>query len=104
MNANAELLTTSLAAAVHIEMLKLRDLTPEQRAAEVRSAGVHIGQHGDTLQYGGCGTVSVFATTARAIAVLAYQPGGVTFSGMHFCADHQACKAAEAEADRRVAS
>jgi hypothetical protein len=95
--ANGQLLAASLGAAVHIEMLKLQDLTPEQRAAEVRSAGVQIGQHGDTLQYGGRGTVSVFATTARALAVLAYQPGGVTFAGMHFCARHELCEQAAKE-------
>lgn len=98
---NRDLLATSLAAAVHLEMLRLRDHTPQQRAAEVRSAGVHIGAHGDTLQYGGPGTVSVFTTTAKALAVLAYQPGGVTFAGMHFCTQHQLCEQAAREVAQR---
>ena len=98
------LLTSTLTLAVPLEMARLADLTPEQRRADVTSAGRAIGTYGDVLLYGGGrGIPSVFATVAKALAVLAYQPGGVTFDGVHFCADHQACRDADAEADARLA-
>lgn len=40
----------------------------------------------------------VFNHLARGLAVLAFQPGGVTFAGMHWCADHAECEAAQASA------
>ena len=36
----------------------------------------------------------VFNFLARGLACAAYQPGGVTFAGLHWCADHAECEAA----------
>lgn len=33
----------------------------------------------------------VFNFLAKGLACLAYQPGGVTFAGQHWCANHQEC-------------
>jgi hypothetical protein len=39
-------------------------------------------------------SAEVFAFLATGVACAAFQPGGITFAGMHFCTDHDACKAA----------
>ena len=48
----------------------------------------------------GGGTADTFNHLARGLAALAYQPGGVTAFGRHWCTDHRACDAAEAEVRR----
>lgn len=45
----------------------------------------------------GGGTGDTFGWLARGLAALAHAPGGVTFGGLHWCADHSACEAVEAE-------
>lgn len=37
----------------------------------------------------------VFSKLASGLAAAAFQPGGITFSGQHWCTDHDACRAAE---------
>jgi hypothetical protein len=63
--------------------------TPARRAS--RRAGVRV--------EASAGTVWVFAALARGLAAGAWQPGGVTFLGRHWCVDHTACLAAAAEAE-----
>lgn len=46
----------------------------------------------------------VFNFLARGLAVGAFAPGGITYRGMHWCTDHQACLDAEAAADRAWAA
>ncbi|WP_433460721.1 hypothetical protein [Micromonospora sp. CA-248212] len=40
----------------------------------------------------------MFNALARALAAAAFQPGGITFAGMHWCTDHQQCADADADA------
>lgn len=42
------------------------------------------------------------AIVAQVLAAMAYQPGGVTAFGIHWCADHAACETAGIEARRRA--
>jgi hypothetical protein len=44
-----------------------------------------IASHGDDLQFGGKHCAPTFAALARGLAVLAHQPGGVSFAGLHWC-------------------
>lgn len=59
---------------------------------EARAAGQVIAEHGDVLQFGGRvgkgqeGAGAIAAKLARALAVLAYQPGGVSAFGRRWTA------------------
>lgn len=94
-------LVESLAFVVPLWMWELRDLTDEQRAARARRCGAEVAEKGDVLQFGsrtnGLAT-QVFNSLAEGIAAAAYQPGGITFAGRHWCADHRRCLDAEAYA------
>jgi hypothetical protein len=91
---NEALLIDSLRLAVPLRIMEIRDWTPQQRdndACWYRQLLVERGG-GDTLMYGGGrpGEVAVtFRNLVHALAALAYQPGGVTFSGVHWCADRR---------------
>jgi hypothetical protein len=99
-------LIDSLRVAVPVWIWQLQGSTPEQRVAIARRCGDHVAEHGDALMYGGkradrrnpdargdC--ANAFNALAEGLAVAAYQPGGVTFAGQHWCTDHAACLAAE---------
>jgi hypothetical protein len=92
-------LIETLALAVPMWIWQLRDRTPAQRAAIGRRCAQEIASHGDTLMFGGKkgAPAQVFNHLAEGLAAAAYQPGGVTFAGRHWCTDHAACKAADAE-------
>lgn len=63
--------------------------------------------HGDGVRFGSArnGDVAhVFGALARSLATLAHTPGGVTFAGRHWCANHRLCVEAAAEADRIIAA
>lgn len=68
-----------------VEPLKERITAAYKECDEGTSLGL-ICSHGDELLYGGKHCAKVFATMANVIAHLAQQPGGVCFSGMHWCA------------------
>ena len=53
---------------------------------------------GDVLMYGGKRgeAAQAFGHLARAVAVGALLPGGITFAGRHWCTDHAACRTAGA--------
>lgn len=85
-----------------IRLRMLRDLgypdtraehgTPEyyaemDRLGKLPDQGYPLG-HGDALMFGGTGCVQAFASTARALALLAYGYGGVTFGPLRWCASH----------------
>jgi hypothetical protein len=85
-----------------IRLRMLRDLgypdtkaehgTPEyyaemDRLGKLPDQGYPLG-HGDALMFGGTGCVQAFASTARALALLAYGYGGVTFGPLRWCAAH----------------
>jgi hypothetical protein len=88
-------LLTTLAGLVPRFVLEMRDWTFEQRRAAVDREALLMC---DTLLYGrGDGRPSTKAdhaasakslnALARGLAVLSFQPGGVTFAGRHWCAD-----------------
>lgn len=84
------LLLDTLAIAVPAEIGKLRE-AEEGRGAVVASRlrdpdGPLM--TGDAVLYGGQGCATGFAAFARALAVLAFQPGGVRFGPLHWCAAH----------------
>lgn len=92
-----------LAIAVSNEIDKLREVDDELRATQIAhhtrgEIATLVGTHGDDLLFGGEHCVETFAATARALACLAFQPGGVTVFGLHFCVDHDACIKADAAA------
>lgn len=89
-----EHLLIALEAAVPLRILDMRDWTPETRINEAVFAMNAIDARGDVLQYGGGkrGDVAhAFKWLATGLAAAAYQPGGVTFAGRHWCTDHAAC-------------
>jgi len=92
-------LVETLALAVPLWIWELRDRTPSQRMAIAKRCAQEVASHGDTLMFGGKkgAAAAVFNQLAEGLACAAYQPGGVTFAGRHWCVDHAACKAAEAE-------
>jgi hypothetical protein len=115
MNNRAEwLLACHLEVAVPLEMLHLASLHPDDRAdvtAAWAAAAVDLIASSDaSLLYpikahpatdrhvAEPGTAATFAATAKGIAAAAYSPGGITVLGRHWCADHAAHQAAEAEA------
>ncbi|GAA3078065.1 hypothetical protein [Streptosporangium carneum] len=101
-------LSPALAAAVHLEIENLRRVDDDLRATQIAAVldasrrSMNIPTHGDDLLFGGRHCVPTFAEMARVLACLAWQPGGVTVFGMHLCARHELCLAAES--GRRTAS
>lgn len=85
-----------LMVAVPMWITDLRSWPEEQRLAAAREAGQYIAEHGDDLMFKSKPGRSkdAFNQLARGLAAAAYQPGGITFAGMHFCTDHAVCKAA----------
>jgi hypothetical protein len=106
-----ELMYCSLSVAVFAEIDGLRDLDeqcrlsmlaafawPEPRArrgeddreryAELAKLPEYALAHMDDMLYGGRGCAAGFTVVARALAILAYQPGGVTFGPLRWCAAH----------------
>lgn len=73
------LLADMLALAVPMAIEEVRPWTPEQRIAYCHEHADIIASQSDTLQFGGKKgePARLFAILARALACLAYQPGGV---------------------------
>ena len=91
MNPNEELLKVSLLAAVPlwIEKFKLKGWPELLEIAKVE--GQVVAEKGDIIQYRSKKkgeTAAAFNSLARGLAVLAFFPGGVKFSGLHFEAVH----------------
>lgn len=87
-------LLISLETAVPLHMAKIRDWPPWMRREYAQGSADEVACRGDTLMYGAKRgeAASVFSATARGLAVLACQPGGVTFAGVHWCASsHPFC-------------
>lgn len=87
-------LPIALEAAVPLHIMKIRDWPYERRVRYAEGASDAIAGQGDVLMYGGRRgeAAAVFNHTARGLAVLACQPGGVRFAGVHWCAwPHPRC-------------
>ena len=109
-----DVLLMSLAVAVPIEIGNLRWSDAEARIAiaarfqrpgtaadpgsgeeiagrgylqECPGGGYRLGDM-DSMLYGGRGCAAAFANVAKVLALLAYQPGGVRFGPLRWCAAH----------------
>lgn len=92
------LLGISLAAMVPLRIAELADLTDDQRIALADGIPDAIAGHGDDLLYGGKHCAQTWAALVRALAIGAYQPGGITFGDLHWCAGPAgSCARAHAE-------
>jgi len=101
---DGELLGIALMASVPLFIEQLRDTTPDERVILGRDQAHIIAHSGDNILYRSKKrgeTATAFNALARGLAIGAYQPGGVTFAGIHFCTDHAACEAAERATDDR---
>lgn len=91
----------ALLVAVPIEILNQQGWTDAARFEFARSHADALQSGADAAQFGGGGGrgegAAYFAALARVLAAMAYQPGGVTVFGQHWCTDHAACLAAQAE-------
>lgn len=87
------LLTTALAAAVPLEIGLVRQLDEGQRDLLRERLAPMLQQGGDDLLYGGRLCATTFAAYTRALALLAFAPGGVTAFGLTFCATHPRVRA-----------
>ena len=122
MDRQMETLAETLTVAVPMAMARLAAMSPQvrewTRGQWAANAASLVGHQGDALMWpararratvrsgvrveGTAGTVGVFAALARGLAAAAWQPGGVTWLGRHWCVDHAACTAAAAEAAERA--
>ncbi|MFF5265371.1 hypothetical protein ACFY4C_41355 [Actinomadura viridis] len=82
-----EVLTTMLQTAVPLNIFQMQSWTADQRCETGRAQASTIGSHGDDLLYGGKHCAESFNALAKGLAALAYQPGGVTFLGLHWCVE-----------------
>ena len=88
------LLAISLSAAVPLWVLRVRNLTPEQRQARASELAGVVAERGDVILYRGSRrgeSASAFNALAEGLAIAAFAPGGVTAFGSHWCDDHSAC-------------
>ena len=83
------LLQMMMATAVPLHIMQLQDKGgPDDKDMErARAVSDKLGERGDVLLYGSdkkgeC--AEMFNETARAIAILAFCPGGVNIFGQHF--------------------
>lgn len=83
-------LLAGLEVAVPLEIDALRWTGEEHRAWLAHSGRLNpaIAEGGDDLLYGGARCAESFTRLARALALLAYQPGGVMFGPLAWCATH----------------
>ena len=91
----------ALSAAVPLYILSMTSLTDDERITLARECSQVIASHGDDIMFRSHKkgkTAQAFDALARGLAAAAYQPGGITFAGLHWCTDHDACQAAEAAA------
>ena len=96
--ATDELLAGLLAVAVPIEVARLRGASDADRLSLAAACAQHIAEHGDDLQFRSSrkgATAAAFARLAIGLACAAYQPGGVTFAGLHWCINHDQCISAQ---------
>ena len=112
-------LVETLRLAVPLHIADMRHLTPQQRMTIATRCAQEMSTRGDLLMFadpkrqakkqrtGGRlssrerETRDTFSALARGLACLAYQPGGATFAGLHWCAQNPGGVAAgECDCDR----
>lgn len=112
-----ELLVATLQAAVPMWIDQYQNWDTYSRQCRATHCADEVAAHGDILVFkqktaeGRKGTVNAFNRLAEGIAILAYNPGGVTFAGHHWCvgSNHMGVEQArtgpcEAELQREKAS
>ncbi|MBO0813859.1 MAG: hypothetical protein J2P30_01695 [Actinobacteria bacterium] len=101
------LLEGMLQVTVPMWIAELRTYREEDRLAIGRRDGDFVAEHGDDVLYRGHkrgDSAKAFTAVARGLAVLAFQPGGVTAFGGHWCTDHEVCESADAKARAQLAA
>lgn len=94
--------------AVPVYFADIRRWGPDRRIAAAREAfgAVTAGEKGGSgfaeMIFGGRSEVKELNALALALAVMAHNPGGVTFATRHWCTDHAACLHAEQLARKEV--
>lgn len=91
MPSNATLLSGMMAVAVPMAIAELQRCPWETVARVVGEAASTLASQGDILQFKSKKkgeTAAVFASTARGLAALSFAPGGASFLGEHWCAEH----------------
>lgn len=78
-------LTETLRFVVPLQIWDLQRYDPKTRRGLAREDAVNVGSHGDALQFGGKQSALAFNALSRGLAALAYEEGGVTFAGLHWC-------------------
>jgi hypothetical protein len=87
------LLEITLEAAVPLRIFELRNATGRERVRLAGEASAQIAEHGDVILYrsGKCGeTAAAVGWLITGLACAAYQPGGVRFGNLGWCAAHLA--------------
>jgi hypothetical protein len=95
-------IVSTLEAAVPLWVWESRRLTADQRYARMKACAETVAHYGDQILYrskgtrtrwtdgveipGSPGTAMAFNRLAEGIALGAYQPGGITVFGLHWCA------------------
>ena len=90
-------LVATLALAVPLWIWELWDVSDQARAARARRCAQIVAERGDVLMFGSKSrgkAAEVFNALAEGIACAAYQPGGITFAGRHWCMNHVQCEEA----------
>lgn len=93
------MLPVSLSVAVPLEIALIGQMGQEQREWLADQVRPQLQSGADDMLYGGRGCAEAFAAYAKALALESFQPGGVTFAGLHWCQDHDACLRAIQAAD-----
>ena len=87
----------ALEVSVSLFITELRGTSHWQRVALAHEDAAQIAAHGDALMFRSKKgeTARSFNAVARGIALGAYQPGGITVFGRHWCVDHDVCTGAK---------
>jgi hypothetical protein len=95
-----DVLIIALEAAVPLHIAIMRDWPARHRINEAQWAAGVIAEKGDVLMFGGKRgeAANAFNALAKGLAAAAYQPGGVTCAGRHWCVNHEVCVRARGEA------
>jgi hypothetical protein len=94
-------LVETLRFAVPTYIAEFRDAGPADLMRAGRAAALLVGERGDVLTFSGrkehtasqrSSVALAFNGLARGLGALAYNPGGITFAGLHWCtAAHDDC-------------
>ncbi|QXJ25944.1 hypothetical protein AGRA3207_007513 [Actinomadura graeca] len=88
---------TALQALIPQAIAELQEVSFEQRRARAAAASQIIAERADRLMFAARSRPGVLGPLAEGLAVLAFQPGGVTALGLHACtAPHIGCPSAAA--------